>query len=45
MTAETGSEARSISPCEDAAARVLIRRDLVIHDTLADPDAPEDLRC
>ncbi|MHB1511469.1 MAG: TOTE conflict system archaeo-eukaryotic primase domain-containing protein [Acidimicrobiales bacterium] len=27
---------------EDAAATVLIRRDLVVHDTLADPDAPED---
>ncbi len=27
---------------EDAAATVLVRRDLIVHDTLADPDAPED---
>lgn len=27
---------------EDAAATVLIRRDLVVHDTLTAPDAPED---
>ena len=27
---------------EDAAATVLIRRDLVVHDTLADPGAPDD---
>ncbi len=26
---------------EDAAATLLVRRDLVVHDTLADPDAPE----
>jgi hypothetical protein len=27
---------------EDAAATVLIRRDLIVHDTLADPDAPPE---
>lgn len=27
---------------EDAAATVLVRRDLVIHETLTDPDTPED---
>lgn len=27
---------------EDAAATVLVRRDLIVHETLADPDAPED---
>ncbi len=27
---------------EDAAATVLVRRELIVHDTLADPDAPED---
>ena len=27
---------------EVVAARVLIRRDLVVHDTLTDPDAPDD---
>jgi superfamily II DNA or RNA helicase len=27
---------------EDAATTVLVRRDLVVHDTLTDPDTPED---
>jgi superfamily II DNA or RNA helicase len=27
---------------EDAVATVLVRRDLIVHETLTDPDAPED---
>jgi len=27
---------------EDAAARVLVRRDLIVHDTLTDPGAPDE---
>ena len=30
---------------EDAAATVLVRRDLIVHETLTDPDAAGRCRC